>query len=140
MKAVYSKQRAESEPLSPGRQSSQILDLEGMELRYYAPVGEDLQEPHDRDEVYFVASGSGRFLCEGRSETFERGDAIFVPAYAEHRFEDFTDDLAVWVVFFGPVGGMAAADSSRTPGRQLEDGLDPPAIGPDSWGGDFGGK
>ena len=27
------------------------------------------------------------------------GDAIFVPAGTVHRFEDFTDDLVVWVVF-----------------------------------------
>jgi hypothetical protein len=31
-----------------------------------------------------------------------------VPAGVEHRFEQFTDDLAVWVVFFGPEGGDAA--------------------------------
>ena len=30
---------------------------------------------------------------------------IWVPAGAEHRFEDFSDDLAVWVVFYGPEGG-----------------------------------
>jgi hypothetical protein len=23
----------------------------------------------------------------------------------EHRFEDFSDDLAVWVIFYGPDGG-----------------------------------
>jgi hypothetical protein len=32
---------------------------------------------------------------------------LFVPAGAEHRFEDFTDDLTVWVVFYGPEGGEA---------------------------------
>jgi hypothetical protein len=35
----------------------------------------------------------------------ESGDLLFVAAGAEHRFEDFTDDLAVWVVFYGPCGG-----------------------------------
>jgi hypothetical protein len=28
-----------------------------------------------------------------------------VPAGVEHRFEGFTDDLVVWVVFYGPEGG-----------------------------------
>ena len=23
----------------------------------------------------------------------------------EHRFEDFTDDFAIWVIFYGPEGG-----------------------------------
>ncbi|MDQ3378133.1 MAG: cupin domain-containing protein, partial [Actinomycetota bacterium] len=33
------------------------------------------------------------------------GDALFVPAGVEHRFENFTDDLVAWVVFYGPEGG-----------------------------------
>ena len=36
-----------------------------------------------------------------------RATCLFVPAGVEHRFEDFTDDLAVWVVFYGPEGGEA---------------------------------
>jgi hypothetical protein len=32
---------------------------------------------------------------------------LFVPASVEHRFEDFTDDLVVWVVFYGQEGGEA---------------------------------
>ncbi len=34
-------------------------------------------------------------------------DVLFVPAGVEHRFEDFTVGLAVWVVFYGPEGGEA---------------------------------
>ena len=30
---------------------------------------------------------------------------MFVGAGTEHHFEDFTDDLAVWVIFYGPQGG-----------------------------------
>jgi hypothetical protein len=30
---------------------------------------------------------------------------MFVAAGTEHHFEDFTDDLAVWVAFYGPPGG-----------------------------------
>ena len=33
---------------------------------------------------------------------------LFVPAHEEHRFESFTDDLVVWVMFYGPEGGEAA--------------------------------
>ena len=31
----------------------------------------------------------------------------FVPAYQPHKFEDFTADLAMWVIFYGPKGGEA---------------------------------
>ncbi len=36
-----------------------------------------------------------------------RGNVLFVPAGMEHRFENFRDDLAVWVFFYGPEGGEA---------------------------------
>ena len=77
-----------------------LLERGATEIGFYAPKIEDLQKPHDRDEVYIVASGSGRFMQEGEEREFEPGEAIFVPAGAEHRFIDFTDDFSVWVVFF----------------------------------------
>jgi hypothetical protein len=30
---------------------------------------------------------------------------LFVPAGQIHRFENFSSDFAVWVVFYGPEGG-----------------------------------
>jgi mannose-6-phosphate isomerase-like protein (cupin superfamily) len=67
----------------------------------YRPQGTDPQGPHKRDEVYIVASGSGTFFCDGERTPFGPGDFLFVSKGAEHRFEDFTDDFATWVVFFG---------------------------------------
>ena len=52
-----------------------------------------------------IIRGRGVLLHEGKSESFEAGDCMFVAAGTEHRFEDFSEDLAVWVVFFGPPGG-----------------------------------
>jgi mannose-6-phosphate isomerase-like protein (cupin superfamily) len=74
-------------------------------VELYAPAGSDPQQPHDRDEVYFVISGSGDFVVNGERRPFASGDALFVPAHVEHRFENFTPGFATWVVFFGPVGG-----------------------------------
>ncbi len=77
-----------------------LLERGATEVGFYVPKGEDLQQPHDRDEVYIVASGSGRFLLDGEERDFEAGEAIFVPAGREHRFVDFSDDFSAWVVFF----------------------------------------
>lgn len=76
-----------------------------LSVELYAPRGVDPQQPHSRDEVYVVASGAGEFLCAGRRERFGAGDLLFVPAHAPHRFENFSDDLTVWVMFYGPEGG-----------------------------------
>jgi len=76
-----------------------------MIVELYAPVAIDPQSPHDRDEVYFVISGSGEFVVAGERSRFKTGDALFVAAGVEHRFENFTADFTTWVVFYGPVGG-----------------------------------
>ena len=76
-----------------------------MSVELYVPAGTDPQQPHDRDEVYFVMSGDGDFVVDGERMRFGAGDALFVPAGAEHRFENFSADFSTWVVFYGPRGG-----------------------------------
>ena len=73
----------------------------------YAPRDTDPQQPHDQDEVYVVMSGRGTFRNGPVSHPFQPGDVLFVPAGVSHVFEDFSDDLYVWVVFYGPHGGEA---------------------------------
>lgn len=94
-------------PPPPGRQSALLLAHGTMEVRYYAPRGRDDQTPHDQDELYVVIAGSGTFVNGGRRHPFGPGDVLFVRAGIDHRFEDFTDDFATWVIFYGPAGGEA---------------------------------
>jgi mannose-6-phosphate isomerase-like protein (cupin superfamily) len=70
-------------------------------VEIYKPANQDLQQPHDQDEVYFVVSGSGKFFNDGHIHDFGAGDFLFVEARKEHRFFDYSDDFATWVVFFG---------------------------------------
>jgi len=65
--------------------------------------------PHAQDEVYIILKGCGVFFHDGKRDPFEAGDFLFVAAGIEHRFEDFTEDLTVWVVFYGPSGGEVPA-------------------------------
>jgi mannose-6-phosphate isomerase-like protein (cupin superfamily) len=82
-----------------------LLEHGTMELGFYKPAGSDPQQPHARDEVYVVHSGSGFFVCGDERRPFEPGEALFVPAGAVHRFEEFSADFSAWVVFYGPDGG-----------------------------------
>jgi mannose-6-phosphate isomerase-like protein (cupin superfamily) len=74
-------------------------------LKLFAPVATDTQQPHTQDELYLVAQGRGWFVNGNTHQRFQRGDMLFVPAGIAHRFEDFSDDLMLWVVFYGPQGG-----------------------------------
>lgn len=92
-------------PTPEGKRFVTILERGSLLVELYAPRGKDPQQPHTRDEAYIVVQGSGEFI-EGESrEPFGPGDFLFVPAGVEHRFVDFTDDLTVWVIFYGPEGG-----------------------------------
>ncbi|MDT0608215.1 cupin domain-containing protein [Croceitalea rosinachiae] len=91
-------------------QSSQFLKLfehGTLSLEIYKPEKFDLQQPHSRDEVYVVVSGTGEFINGNNKTTFAPGDFLFVPAGVNHRFENFTEDFSTWVIFYGPEGGEA---------------------------------
>lgn len=92
-------------PGPAGERFAVVLGHGTLVVEVYAPRGTDPQQPHTRDELYVVAQGTGDFLNGEARHPFGPGDVLFVPAGVEHRFENFTEDLAVWVVFYGPEGG-----------------------------------
>lgn len=87
------------------KQSVSVFRHGSLEVKMYAPRKTDPQTPHTRDEVYLVAQGRGTYFYAGERHPFEPGDFLFAPAGVEHRFEDFSDDFFVWVLFYGPEGG-----------------------------------
>jgi mannose-6-phosphate isomerase-like protein (cupin superfamily) len=78
-------------------------------LGRFAPQPPGPSGTHDQDEIYIVVQGRGVLFHDGRRDAFESGDLLFVAAGTEHRFEDVTDDLVVWVAFYGPRGGEIPA-------------------------------
>ena len=82
-----------------------LLQRGTLELGFYKPEDPDRQKPHDQDEIYIIQSGNGFFVHGENRQPFEPGEALFVPAGDTHRFEDFSEDFAAWVVFYGPTGG-----------------------------------
>ncbi len=88
-----------------------------LQIKFYVPRGTngeliDPQTPHTRDELYVVARGAGVFFNGETHRTTEVGDVIFAPTGKAHCFEDFTEDFAVWVMFYGPEGGEAGGEAA----------------------------
>jgi mannose-6-phosphate isomerase-like protein (cupin superfamily) len=77
-------------------------------VEIYTPQEVDRQTPHTRDELYVVSRGRAKFFDGASRVDVEAGAFVFVPAGQIHRFEDFTDDFAVWVAFYGPEGGESS--------------------------------
>jgi mannose-6-phosphate isomerase-like protein (cupin superfamily) len=92
-------------PTPEGKPFVVVYEHGSLSVELFAPRGVDVQTPHRRDEVYVVARGEGHFVNGSERHRFGPGDLLLVPAGVEHRFEDFSDDLAVWVLFYGPDGG-----------------------------------
>jgi mannose-6-phosphate isomerase-like protein (cupin superfamily) len=90
-----------------GEHFSRVLQHGTLDVRLALrpPESPTQKSRHEQDEVYVVIRGRGVLLHDGKRDPFEAGDLLFVAAGTEHRLEDFTPDLAVWVVFYGPTGG-----------------------------------
>jgi mannose-6-phosphate isomerase-like protein (cupin superfamily) len=65
-----------------------VHESPGLELGVYVLVAPepDRQQPHSDDEVYVVLEGSGTLEIEGEPVDLREGQAVFVPAGADHRF------------------------------------------------------
>lgn len=88
-----------------GERFAPVFEHGSLLVEVYAPRGTDPQTPHKRDEAYIVVRGRGEYVVEGERVEFGPGDFLFAAAGETHRFENFTEDLTVWVIFYGPEGG-----------------------------------
>ena len=77
-----------------------VHESDGVEIGVYVLVAPepDRQQPHDDDEVYVVLDGRGTLDVEGKAVELHPGNAVFVPAGADHRFSGY-EQLCVLVVF-----------------------------------------
>jgi mannose-6-phosphate isomerase-like protein (cupin superfamily) len=64
--------------------------------------GEDLQHPHDADEVYVVLRGAATLRVESDDYDVRTGSVISVDRGVDHNFTNITEDLQVLVVFAPP--------------------------------------
>lgn len=84
----------------------EFLRAPSMSLGIYTlPAGsEDLQSPHNQDEVYYVIAGKAVLSVEDEQQLAVPGALLFVPAHAEHKFIEIEEELSL-LVFFAPAEG-----------------------------------
>jgi mannose-6-phosphate isomerase-like protein (cupin superfamily) len=92
-------------PGPDGQRFATVFEHGSLLVEIYAPRGIDPQKPHTRDEIYFVAAGTGEYVCGDKRQNFGPTDILFAAAGSVHRFENFSSDLTLWVLFYGPEGG-----------------------------------
>lgn len=80
---------------------TEFLRVPAMSAGIYAlPAGgEDLQQPHEQDEIYYVLRGRSKFACEGQVIDATPGSFIYVAKHAAHRFFDIEEALEIIVIF-----------------------------------------
>jgi mannose-6-phosphate isomerase-like protein (cupin superfamily) len=94
-------------PGPAGEHAVGVIERGTLKVKLSMPTPPNRQTPHEQDEVYVIKHGRGVLVHDGKRDSFEQGDLMFIAAGTEHHFEEFTEDLTVWVIFYGPSGGEA---------------------------------
>ena len=92
-------------PGPTGEHAVTALQRGSLDVALSIPKRPTRQSPHEQDEIYVVIRGRGVLYHDGKRESFEPGDLLFVAAGIEHQFEDIAEDFAVWRIFYGSRGG-----------------------------------
>jgi mannose-6-phosphate isomerase-like protein (cupin superfamily) len=96
-------------PTPTGERSVLVLKRGSLDVKLSVPLPPNQQTPHAQDEIYIVIRGQGVLVHDGKRDRFASGDLLFVAAGTTHHYEDFSSDLALWRVFYGPPGGETPA-------------------------------
>ena len=103
MTRFFSSANLERQREAAGKRYFEFLRVPAMSAGLYvlAAGSDDLQSPHEEDEMYCVIRGRARMRVGPEDEAVGPGSIIFVEAKVVHRFYDIQEELAA-LVFFAP--------------------------------------
>jgi mannose-6-phosphate isomerase-like protein (cupin superfamily) len=86
-----------------GRLYHEFIKVPALSVGLYRlpAAGQDPQQPHNEDEVYYIISGQGMIHVGGEDRLVIPGTTVFVAAHVIHYFHSITEDLTI-LVFFAP--------------------------------------
>ncbi|WP_157944629.1 hypothetical protein [Mangrovicella endophytica] len=64
-----------------------------------------------QDRLFIVTAGTAALTLGNERFDLQPGEAVFVAASAEPRFQELSSDFKAWIVSYGPAGGEAEAPS-----------------------------
>lgn len=68
-------------------------------IYFLAAGSNDMQAPHDEDEVYLVLSGRARMRLNDEDRRVGPGSLLYVGAATEHSFFEIEEDMTLLVMF-----------------------------------------
>ena len=88
-----------------------VLPGLGLYFWFIPPWYDDEQTPHKEDEAYFVVDGRGRLRVSGETQDVAKGDLVFVPRSAPHKFfTPYGESLTLLIIFSPTYSGGTASD------------------------------
>ena len=88
-------------PDPQSRRFAEILRQGNLSVERFSPYEAEPLRPHTRDVAYMIVQGTGGFVCGEKRNRFETGDFLFAPAGVYHRFEQISEDVAIWMISYG---------------------------------------
>jgi mannose-6-phosphate isomerase-like protein (cupin superfamily) len=103
--------------LLEGRGITQVLAGPDLTFVIHGPDGlEAVPEKSEADILYVIIAGYGVLCCSnGERIEFTAGDVMFVPAGAEHRFDEIGPKFRMWRIEIGQVSQAATEEVGAAP-------------------------
>jgi mannose-6-phosphate isomerase-like protein (cupin superfamily) len=88
------------DPLHPPKKGAVLKYIESYKRAVLPPRSESAPGKHESEQIFFyISSGQGRVVSEGKTADLEEGIAVFVPAGLEYRFiNPSEDELEMYVI------------------------------------------
>ena len=103
--------------LLKGRGVSQVLTGARLTFGIHGPDGlEAVPERSEVETLYVIIAGYGVLCCAGGERIeFTAGDVMFVPARAEHRFDEIGPKFMTWRIEIGQASEVATEENGPAP-------------------------
>lgn len=76
----------------------EFLDHPEAVVEFFNPKYHHVLKTHERDELYFIDSGTAELIMGKNRIVCKSGDRLHVPANCPHYFDKITNDFASWAV------------------------------------------